>query len=147
MTASRFSRLLSGSSRALRALGRQPVKDRALFARAWCTVLWCKLRLRYPGLLKGDALLRDEAPAPPPAPRRRTVAAPRALEVFGRAVEAQPFDVSGQLRSLALKRYLRGQGIDSRLHLGVRRGDGSLSGHAWLERRVGAPSPEPATRR
>ena len=133
MAVKAFSRLLSGGSRALRAFRRQPASDRALFARAWCTVLWCKLRMRYPGLLRGEALLRHEADeAPQPSVRR---AEPRVLEVFGRAVDAQPFGVSGLLRSLALQRYLRGQGMDSRLHLGVRRGDGRLSGHAWLERR------------
>ena len=111
-------------------------------------MLWCKLRLRYPGLLRGDALLREkdgqtDGHTPQPAGGRGAEA--RVLEVFGRAVDAQPFGVSGLLRTLALKRYLRAQGIDSRLHLGVRRGDGSLSGHAWLER--GVSGGEPATRR
>jgi hypothetical protein len=104
----------------------------ALSAEAWLELLACRARLRLPQLLAASSFLRCEMTEAPRA-SRGAGRLDLLLAAFDRAVRAQP-RVPGCLpRSLALRRFLARHGQDARIGLGLRRRDGRLQGHAWVE--------------
>ena len=103
-----------------------------LAAEAWVEILACRARLRLPRLLRAESFLRRALTGDPVAPRRALTLGPL-LAAFDTALRAQP-GVPGCLpRSLALRRFLGRHGHAARLGLGLRRAEGRLRGHAWVE--------------
>ena len=105
----------------------------ALFAEAWVELLGCRARLRLPGMLGAESFVRRELVGEPRPARRRAVALDALLAAFERALRAQPGAPGCLIRSLALRRFLGRHGQAARLALGLRKDDGRLRGHAWVE--------------
>lgn len=111
-----------------------PAGDRSAFASAWWALLSCRLRLRFPRALAARPLLADELRREAQTPRRAgSLPRGRLVSLFNRAVRHQILAVPCLPRALALKRFLRRYGVDSRLRIGMKKEEQGLVGHAWLE--------------
>jgi hypothetical protein len=104
----------------------------ALTAEAWVVILACRARLRLPRLLGAEPFLRNELTRER-SRSRRAASLDGLLTAFARALRAQPTVASCLPRSLALSRFLARHGHDGRVVLGLRKTDGGMSGHAWVE--------------
>lgn len=93
-------------------------------------VFWFALRLRAaPPLRRRQGLPATSAP-----PADEVIAHARALAKIVNATASRSFGERQCLaRSLALQWMLRRRGVESELRIGVRRSDGALSAHAWIE--------------
>lgn len=105
----------------------------ALTAEAWTEIQACRARLRFPRLLKAEAWLRRElgqGEKETPAASKPTDSL---LDAFRLALGSSPTGAGCLPRALALRRYLARHGQPSRLGLGLKREEGRLRGHAWVE--------------
>lgn len=103
--------------------------ERRVLLRATALIPWLALRLRLTGLKGVQAAMgrmasRDPRDGLTPADLARLVSAASRHGVYRR--ECLP-------TALALQWLLARRGIDSRLHLGVRRREGLMEAHAWIE--------------
>ncbi len=123
---------------------RSPARDRWLFLRSLILLPCCRLALRVLGYRRLTGLLSRISRAPrnnKPAPSEALVTAHR------RAVERASRYLPGQAtclhRSLLLWWTLRRAGLDCQLRIGVRKEEGELAAHAWLEHRGRAINDQP----
>jgi hypothetical protein len=110
---------------------RLPVVERRLVGRAVGHLAVVALQRRSPGGVRyardrADRLETPTGAAPHPTPER-------AAQLIDRVARIVPWRVTCLDRSLALARVLRRTGVSPQLCLGVRRTDGELEFHAWLE--------------
>jgi hypothetical protein len=148
--------LLPDLRRAARAWRGCPPHERGLFVEAWLVLLWYWFRWRTGlggallsrgvagggssagtgtlaagGSSAGDATLADEN-----LPAVTGDIDPRATHVlaaFRNAAHNHVVRASCVPRSLALQRLLQRRGWAARIRVGVRRANGSIEGHAWVE--------------
>ena len=128
-------RIARAAERRWRAFAAIPPDDRKPFAWAWWILLWCRLRLRFPALLRGRRLVQVELTrqsalsTAPPAQAEEA----RLVAIFNLAAANHLTHFSCLPRALALKAFLGRHGIPSHLRLGVRKDGSLLEAHAWLE--------------
>jgi hypothetical protein len=106
---------------------RLPRVEQAAFLRAWLTVMRAKSILARRGLrasLKG---------LPAVAPPGGDVAWPRAARWVPVAARYSPGGARCLVRSLALMKLLRQDGLACELRIGVAATEPSLDAHAWVE--------------
>jgi hypothetical protein len=110
-------------------------QDRAMFTRAFAYLAAVELTRRFGGLgrlvrqasfARGESLVR----AGDPVYSARAVGYARWVE---RAARHTPFSAQCLHRSLALYLWLRRDGIDSLVRVGVRKMDDEFKAHAWVE--------------
>jgi Transglutaminase-like superfamily len=104
--------------------------DRTDYARAWWTLLDCRVRLALPW---ASAPVR--VPHQNPGESNDEAKTERLLAIFRLAGRTHVFNPTCLPRSLALQRFLAQHGVASELRLGLRRGRNGFEGHAWVERR------------
>ena len=121
--------------KAWRALERE---DRAGFARAWAYLLAADLALRVLPVPRVEALLRRLG-----GRSRKEADTCRLARLVGAASRHHLWPMTCLPRSIALQALLRRHGIEADLRIGVRREDGELRAHAWVEQ-SGSPVGEPA---
>jgi hypothetical protein len=111
-----------------------PQADRRLFIRAFIGLVLVDLKLRTSGSqrLISPAELAEQRP-----PRQSSTEFLQQAECYARWLEiaARHHVVRAQClhRSLVLHRWLRREGLPSELRIGVRKEDGALKAHAWVE--------------
>ena len=105
---------------------------------AWSRVLRARLALPR---LRGDALAARMAPSAAHS-RRAAAGAPARCDAIARAARWVP-GATCLVRAAALVDWLRADGLDARLRIGVRRDGGLPRAHAWVEL-DGAPLGEDA---
>jgi hypothetical protein len=111
----------------------QASRNVLLTVEAWVEILACRARLGLPRLLAGEPFLRRELTQQPASESRPSGSVAPLLTAFWTALRAQP-GVPGCLpRSLALRRFLARHGQGGRLELGLRKLEGRMGGHAWVE--------------
>jgi hypothetical protein len=102
---------------------------------AWILLHAAVLRLRFglwvPGHLPGPDPW-EAAGRPGPCGEKDRSRARRLAELLNEAARRPALGLWCLPRALALRQLLRLHGIDCQLALGLRRGDGGLSGHAWV---------------
>ncbi|MDY7092357.1 MAG: lasso peptide biosynthesis B2 protein [Acidobacteriota bacterium] len=132
-------------SKALGLFFRSPARDRWLFLRSLILLPCCRLGLRVLGYRRLTALLgrwsrpaQDGAQAGPSA--ELVSAHRRAVE---RGARYLPGHYTCLHRSLLLWWTLRRAGLDCQLRIGVRREDGELAAHAWIEHQGRAVNDQP----
>ena len=113
----------------LAQLRRMNAAQRRMLCRAAALIPWIALMLRLKGLRGVQAAIgriapRDRPDGLEPVDIARLVAAASRHGVYRR--ECLP-------TALSLQWLLARRGVDSRLHLGVRRGEGIIEAHAWIE--------------
>lgn len=110
--------------------------DRRLWLEAWWSLLVAEVGLRTGARRTlANAVAGVDGPADP------TVGEPIARSIASAAAH-HLWRVSCLPRSLALWRMLERRGIPARMRIGVRRAEGALAAHAWVEvggRPVGEP--------
>ena len=111
--------------RAWRALSRE---ERGGFVRAWAHLLVADLALLVLPVPRVAALLRLV-----PGRRKDGLPAVRLARLVESAARHHLRPMTCLTRSLALQALLRRQGIEADLRIGVRREDGLLRAHAWVE--------------
>jgi hypothetical protein len=120
---------LRRKARRARALTRH---DLGILARSWFLLLFIDMGLRLLPFKKVQAFLQMEASAPStsanPAPEIHRLAV-----LTGLAARHHLYPMTCLRRSLALQRLLARCGLAVDLRLGVRKQDGALQAHAWLE--------------
>jgi len=109
--------------------GRVGARELALFTEAWLLLGWIDLVIRLLPYRRWRHWLDEGEPERRP-PEAQPV--PPLVTAVERAARRHWSPMNCLRRSLALRRLLRRRGIGSRLHLGVRRGDGGLEAHAWV---------------
>jgi hypothetical protein len=121
-------------------------RARELTARQWGVLLrasfWllaADLGLRLFGLPRTRALLASRRTAGPAAPLCES----EIVRLVDRAARRQPGRATCLRRTLVLQRLLAQEGIATEMRIGVRKENGGLAAHAWLERH-GRPLGEPA---
>jgi hypothetical protein len=122
--------LSGGLAHKLRTAGRLGAADLLLVARAWLALFWadiCVGLLPYPWWR--GRLVRAASGVP-----GSTVPPDKAFfQAFGIALRNHLHAMNCLRRSLALHRLLARRGVASRLVIGVRRTEGGLEAHAWIE--------------
>jgi hypothetical protein len=117
-----------------RAVRGRPVPDGLALALAAALIVWYRLRLALPGRWGGYPLLaRRLAARTSPAGARDEGAAGRLAGLLRRAAAGTPVSTACLTRSLALARLLRLHGLAAEIRIGLRRAEGRLAGHAWVE--------------
>ncbi len=99
---------------------------------AWVEIVTCRARLRLPRILGAEHFLRRELVQE----RAESLAGEplnHLLGAFARALKAQPGAPGCLPRSIALRRFLARHGQGGRVELGLRKAEGRLRGHAWVE--------------
>jgi hypothetical protein len=112
----------------------EAVREALWAADAWVEIVACRARLRLPGLLGAEPFLRRELAEGSRGPSE-SEPMERLLSAFRRALRSQPGASGCLARSLALRRFLGRHGYSTRLELGLRKTEGRLRGHAWVEAR------------
>lgn len=109
-------------------------QDRLLFIKTWLFLLGVDLALRMlpfrkvQSWIKSSSLNRES----PQQDQVETVVR-RASEFVDRAARHHLYPMTCLRRSLTLQWLLSRYGLDTRLEFGVRRREGKLQAHAWLE--------------
>jgi hypothetical protein len=100
-------------------------------------LVWYRYRLALPRPWGGLSLLERRLEAGPGADAAGTTdsgrAAARLGELFRRAASHALVAANCLPRSLALARLLRLHGLGADVCIGLRKADGALAGHAWME--------------
>ncbi len=126
-----WARVLRGCGRTVVSVARLKRGERRLYLAAWWALFACRLRLRFPDLLRGRQLVRDallNRAAGRPAPQSTG----NLVELFRRARVDQIVACPCLPRSVALLRFLESHGVPAELALGLRREQAGLAGHAWV---------------
>lgn len=135
--------LRHGPGKALGLFLHAPARDRWSFLRALILLPCCRLGLRALGYRRLTALLeRSSRPSPNHQPSEALVAAHR--QAVERASRYLPGQYTCLHRSLLLWWTLRRAGLDCRLRIGVRKDEGELAAHAWIEHQGRAINDQPA---
>jgi hypothetical protein len=126
-----WARVLRGCSRTVVSVARLKRDERRLYLFAWWTLFACRLRLRFPDVLRGRQLVRG-ALLDRGARRRSPQSTRKLVELFRRARADQIVACPCLPRSIALLRVLESHGVPAELALGLRREEAGLAGHAWV---------------
>jgi integrase len=111
--------------RSLRALSPD---ERRVLVRSWTYLLAAHLALRFLPVARVEALLsRLPGRRAPDLPRDRVA------QLLAAAARHHLRPMTCLTRSLALRELLRRQDVPTELRIGVRREDGELRAHAWVE--------------
>ena len=110
------------------ALQLQPA-ERALLWLAWIRLLWVGLALRILPLSKVQLLLSARFRRPVPV----TISPARLACLVAAASRHHLLALHCLQRSLVLQSLLRDQGFEVDLRIGVRRKEGGMEAHAWVE--------------
>jgi hypothetical protein len=113
-----------------------PPEDRGSLARAWAYLLVAKAALPVLPLPQVETLL-ERLPGGS-SDGLETLPTERLVSLVDVAARHHLRPMTCLPRSLALKALLRRQGVEADLRIGVRRDDGRLLAHAWIEQ-AGAP--------
>lgn len=109
-------------------------QDRLFFIQAWFLLLGIDLALRTLPLHRVQAWIQSLGRTKKAPGREQTDAIiSRASEFVDRAARHHLYAMTCLRRSLALQWLLARSGLDTRLQYGVRRENGKLQAHAWLE--------------
>jgi hypothetical protein len=110
-------------------------EQRAIFGHSLVLLPLTALGLRLMGLRRVQAMLivAAKTSAATPCAAEMHMRAKRAARVVAAAARHGPYRASCLPISLTLQRLLRWRGIETDLRLGVRKIDGRLEAHAWLE--------------
>lgn len=104
-------------------------RERRLFLQAWVMLPIAAIRVRLSGaasFLDAPAVTSPPSPSPPPIVRE-------AARMVSAAARFGPLTASCLPRSIVLQQLLRREGIMTDIRVGVRKADGLLDGHAWVE--------------
>ena len=104
-------------------------RERRLFLQAWVMLPIAAIRVRLSGaasFLDAHPVTASPSPSPPPI-------VGEAARMVSAAARYGLLDASCLPRSIVLQRLLRREGILTDLRVGVRKADGLLDGHAWVE--------------
>jgi hypothetical protein len=107
-----------------------PWAQRGLLVQAWLLLPLAALALRLLGYRRARALLLPPMAAPL---REDLPAAQSTARIVLSAARWSPVPATCLVRSLALSRLLRQQGLAAELRIGVARPDGQFAAHAWVE--------------
>lgn len=107
-------------------------------ARAWGYLLLAYVALRFLPVRRVEALLESLA-----RKRNREISSARLAKLVNVAARFHLRPMTCLPRSLALRALLRQHGVEADLLIGVRRENGMLRAHAWIED-AGQPVGEPA---
>jgi hypothetical protein len=107
-----------------------PADERRVVLQSWTELLHCRLRLRFPRVLKAGELAFGTPRSAQPS--EGVLARPLAA-LFELAQRTHVHSAACLLRALALRRVLQRHGVDTRLRLGMRKSTEGWMGHAWLE--------------
>lgn len=116
-----------------------PREDRQGFVRAWAYLLVADLSLRFLPLDRVQGLLA----CLPALPSASCPLPGRLAALVASAARHHLRPTTCLTRALTLQALLRRQGHPADLRIGVRREDGALRAHAWVEH-AGSPLGEPA---
>lgn len=118
----------------LQAFLSYPARDRLLLLQAWWLLLGLDLALRtLPFRRVQDWVEPSRWSKNNPAPGQAEVDIPHTSDFLDRAARHHLYPMTCLRRSLALQWLLSRQGLDTSLQFGVRRENGRLQAHAWLE--------------
>jgi hypothetical protein len=119
--------------RKLRSAARLSSADWLLFIQAWIWLLLFDIGLRTRPFPELQAFAAQSASHPPPAPEQTE----RLLHITRVAVDRARYNhlypMTCLRRSLTLQKMLAKRWIAAELKIGVRKDDGQLEAHAWLE--------------
>ena len=125
MTAQQHLRRVAAGIRLFRQL---PSADRPILLRAWRELLVYRLRVRFRcGFPARDMAFDGSGLATSAVPVDRLVI------LFNQAAATSVHGTSCLPSSLALRRFLRRYGTETRLRLGTRKTEAGQAGHAWIE--------------
>ena len=111
-----------------------PCRDRRLLVYAWLLLLLVDLALRMLPFRKVHAWIESSRPKNKVAlPGQAESAIHHTSDFLDRAARHHLYPMTCLRRSLALQWLLSRQGLDTVLQFGVRREQGNLQAHAWLE--------------
>lgn len=117
-------------------------EEKRLFLRAWLLLLGVDLGLRWIPFKQLRALLRleadqvrkaEEGPSLDRSLSEERARAWRTWQVMDKAARNHLYEMTCLRRSLVLQRLLIDQGLKAELKIGVRKDDGNLLAHAWVE--------------
>jgi hypothetical protein len=109
-------------------------RDRLLFVQVWLLLLAVDLALRVAPFRKVRRWIESSGPKKKTAKEEQTEAVVRRTGDFvDRAARHHLYEMTCLRRSLALQWLLSRRGLETRLQFGVRRENGNLQAHAWLE--------------
>lgn len=114
----------------LKALSGLPHEERALLVRAWFALLWAGIALRFLPLPKVQRLLSSLRPL---RSSRGSVPLSRLAHLVGVAARHHVLPARCLQRALTLQSLLAQRGVKADLRIGVRRQNGHLRAHAWVE--------------
>jgi hypothetical protein len=118
----------------LQKLFSYPIQDRHLFVQAWLLLLAVDLALRMLPFRKVHGWIESSGPKKKISKAEQTEAVILRIRDFvDRAARHHLYGMTCLRRSLALQWLLSRRGLDTRLQFGVRRENGNLQAHAWLE--------------
>lgn len=109
-----------------------------ILGRAWGYLLLAYVALRFLPVRRVQALLERLSRS-----AGREISSARLARLVDTAARCYPRPMSCLPRSLVLEALLRRHGVEADLRIGVRRENGKLRAHAWIED-AGQPVGEPA---
>jgi len=119
--------------RKLRSASQLSLEDWSLFFQAWFWLLVFDLGLRTRPFPKLQTYAAQLSPRPTPSPDGTDNLLRKLRLAVDHARYNHLYPMTCLRRSLALQKMLANRGIPVELKIGVRKGDGQLNGHAWLE--------------
>lgn len=128
--------------RKLRSASQLSPSDWLFFFQAWFWLLVFDLGLRTRPFPELQTFASQLDPHATPSPERIKGLLDALKLAVDRARYNHLYPMTCLRRSLALQKMLAKRGIPAELKIGVRKDDGQLSGHAWLEY-LGQPLGEP----
>lgn len=114
--------------------------QRLLIGQAWLSLLLVDIALRWFPLPRVQRLLSMLLRLAPP-PRSSTIADTELARLVDIAARHHVLPVRCLQRAVVLQGFLVRQGLDAELRIGVRKQQGQMLAHAWLER-AGIPVAE-----
>ncbi len=117
----------------LRSASRLSPADWLLFVQAWVWLLLFDLKLRTLPFSDLQTFAARLTPLPTPSPEQTGDLIRRLMVAVDRARYNHLYPMTCLRRALTLQKLLAKRGIPVELKIGVRKQDGQLSAHAWLE--------------
>ena len=130
----------------LRSYLKLPGADRRAFHRLFILVPLTHRALKIFGVRKVSAFFDRYLPARPAGTAPPDEVVRRYRRVLGMLDRNRPRADRCLARSLVLRALLRRKGVEASLHIGHRRGENGIEGHAWLEYSGKTVFDSPATR-
>jgi hypothetical protein len=108
-------------------------RDRLLFVQAWLLLWAVDLALRVAPFRKVRRWIESSGPKKIILEEQAEAVVRRTSDFVDRAARHHLYEMTCLRRSLALQWLLSRHGLETRLQFGVRRENGNLQAHAWLE--------------